>query len=253
MHGAKHLGRLRSTPDKDAEVSGHSRFATRPILTDMNPFTDRREAGRLLAARLGCYTNRTDVVVLAIPRGGVPVAFEIARALNAPLDVLVIQKVWAPGRDATRIGTVASGGFQVVEPAAVDGGLDPLTMQAAMARARVEVEYQERLYRGARTHKRVDGKTVIVVYDGIVTGTLMRAAVAAVRARGAARVVVAAPVMAPNAGRELAGVADDCVCCATPDPFYRIAIWYDEFAPVTDASVLFLLDRAAMALAGAAA
>lgn len=218
----------------------------------MKSFHDRHEAGRLLAARLVEYANRPDVVVLAIPRGGVPVAFEVARALRAPLDVLVIQKVWAPGPDDIALGTVASG-FELLEPAGLDSRFGLPIVQAEMARARAEVAHRERLYRGTRSVTTLSGKTVIVVYDGISTGALMRAAVAAIRARGATRVVVAAPVVAPNAVGELVGAADKCVCVATPDPFYRIAIWYDEFAPVTDASVLFLLDRAAMAVNGAAA
>lgn len=219
----------------------------------MNPFTDRRAAGQVLGERLACYAGRTDVVVLAIPRGGVPVAFEVATALHAPLDVLVIQKVWAPGRDDIQIGTIASDGFELLEPMPCDRSLDPVIVQAELARARVEVASRERLYRGGRLATTVVGKTAIVIYDGISTGALMRAAVAAVRARGAAHVVVAVPVAAPNAVRDLTGVADDCVCAATPDPFYRIGIWYDEFAPVTDASVRFLLDRAAVTATGAAA
>ena len=162
----------------------------------MNPFTDRRDAGRQLAQHLTAFARRLDVVVLAIPRGGVPVAFEVACALGAPLDVLIVN----------------------------DGSAPALT-----------------------------ARTVIIVSDGIVTGTTMRMAVATVRARGAARVVVAAPVVAPNAVIELATVADACVAVATPQPFHAVSFWYDDVAPVTDATVLFLLDRAALIRSAAAA
>jgi putative phosphoribosyl transferase len=219
----------------------------------MKPFPDRREAGRQLAAQLTEYAHRSDVIVMAIPRGGVPVAFEVARALGAPLDVLLVRTVWAPGHDDIHIGTIADGGFGVLEPGAVDARVDPAIVGREMMRARAELVQQLRIYRGTRGAPALAGKTVIIVYDGIVSGASMRAAIAAVRARGAARVVVAAPVAAPNAASELAASADECVCVATPEPFYRIGVWYDEFAPVTDASVLFLLDRAAMAAAGTAA
>jgi len=219
----------------------------------MKPFPDRREAGRQLAAELTEYAHRSDVIVMAIPRGGVPVAFEVARALGAPLDVLLVRTVWAPGYDDIHIGTIADGGFGVLEPGAVDARVDPAIVGREMMRARADLVQQLRIYRGTRAAPTLAGKTVIIVYDGIVSGASMRAAIAAVRARGAARIVVAAPVAAPNAASELAAMADECVCVATPEPFYRIAVWYDEFAPVTDASVLFLLDRAAMAAAGTAA
>jgi putative phosphoribosyl transferase len=219
----------------------------------MKPFPDRREAGRQLAAELTEYAHRSDVIVMAIPRGGVPVAFEVARALGAPLDVLLVRTVWAPGHDDIHIGTIADGGFGVLEPGAVDARVDPAIVGREMMRARADLVQQLRIYRGGRAAPALAGKTVIIVYDGIVSGASMRAAVASVRARGAAHIVVAAPVAAPNAASELAGIADECVCVATPEPFYRIAVWYDEFAPVTDASVLFLLDRAAMAAAGTAA
>jgi predicted phosphoribosyltransferase len=220
----------------------------------MNPFTDRREAGRQLARQLAELANRPDVVVLAVPRGGVPVAFEVARALDVPLDVLLVNKVYAPGTADVHIGTVASGGFAVVHSATIESrGIDPTVAQREMARARRDLQHQERIYFGGRAATELYGRTVILIYDGVVTGASMRVAVAAVRARGAARVVVAAPVIAPNAIDELAAISDACIAVTMPDPFYRIGIWYADFAPVTDASVLFLLERAALTRSAAAA
>jgi putative phosphoribosyl transferase len=220
----------------------------------MNSFLDRREAGRMLAARLSAYAHRSDVIVLALPRGGIPVAYEIARALSLPLDVFLVRKVYEPGRDDVQVGTITSGGYEVVDAEVIAArGVDRRVVDREMARARQDLAYQERVYRGNRRFPDVAGRTVILVYDGIVTGGSMVAAVAALRANGAARVVVAAPVAAPNAREAVERVADAVVCVVTPEPFYRIGIWYDDFAPVSDASVLILLDSAARELGAAAA
>ena len=211
----------------------------------MITFANRREAGRLLAERLAEYANRTDVTVLAIPRGGVPVAYEVARALSAQLDVMLVSKVYAPGRDDVQIGTIASGGFELLETETIEArAIDPAIVGREMARARQDLAYRERLYRGMRPPLAIRDRTVIVIYDGIVTGALMRAAVAALRAGDAAHVIVATPVASPNARAEIERIADACICVATPQPVYRIGMWYEDFAPATDASVLFLLDRA---------
>ena len=220
----------------------------------MNSFLDRREAGRMLAARLSAYAHRSDVIVLALPRGGIPVAYEIARALSLPLDVFLVRKVYEPGREDVQVGTITSGGYEVVDAEVIAArGVDRRVVDREMARARQDLAYQERVYRGNRRFPDVAGRTVILVYDGIVTGGSMVAAVAALRANGAARVVVAAPVAAPNAREAVERVADAVVCVVTPEPFYRIGIWYDDFAPVSDASVLILLDSAARELGAAAA
>ena len=220
----------------------------------MNSFLDRREAGRALAARLSEYANRSDVIVLALPRGGIPVAYEISRALSLPLDVFLVRKVYEPGRDDVQVGTITSGGYELFDTnTIVARGVDRRVADREMARARQDLAYQERVYRGTRRFPDVAGRTVILVYDGIVTGGSMVAAVAALRANGAARVVVAAPVAAPDARAAVERVADAVVCVVTPEPFYRIGIWYDDFAPVSDASVLLLLDSAARELSVAAA
>ena len=219
----------------------------------MYSFFDRREAGRTLATRLGEYAKRPDVTVLALPRGGLPVAYEIARTLSLPLDVFLVRKVYQPGRDDVLIGTLASGGFETVDADAIAAhGIDPHEAERQLARARQELAEQERLYRGNGPAPSIDGRTIILVYDGMATGESMLAAIAAVRAMGAARVIVAAPVATPNARTVVERAADACVCLITPEPFYRIGVWYDDFAPVSDASVLFLLDSAARGLRAAA-
>jgi len=218
----------------------------------MNSFLDRREAGRALATRLGEYAKRPDVTVLALPRGGLPVAYEIARALSVALDVLLVRKVYQPGRNVL-IGTLASGGFETVDTDVLAAhAIDPHDAERELARARQELAEQERVYRGNRPAPCIDGRTIILVYDGMATGESMLAAIAAVRALGAARVIVAVPVATPNARAIAERAADACVCLMTPEPFYRIGVWYDDHAPVSDASVLFLLDSAARGLRAAA-
>jgi putative phosphoribosyl transferase len=219
----------------------------------MNPFLDRREAGRTLATRLGEYANRADVTVLALPRGGLPVAYEIARMLSVPLDVFLVRKVYQPGRDGVLIGTIASGGFETVDTDALARhGIDRHDAEGELARARHELADQERLYRGNGPAPTITGRTIILVYDGMATGESMLAAIAAVRAMGAARVIVAVPVATPNARAIVERAADACMCLMMPEPFYCIGVWYDDFAPVSDASVLFLLDSAARGLRAAA-
>ena len=218
----------------------------------MNPFLDRRQAGRQLAERLREYAKRPDVTVLALPRGGLPVAYEIARTLSVPLDVFLIRKVYEPRRDVL-IGTLASGGFEMIDTDTIRAhGIDPHEAARALARARQELAEQERLYHGNGPAPRIAGQTVILVYDGMASGESMLGAIAAVRAMGAARVIVAVPVATPSARAIVERAADECVCLVTPEPFYRIGIWYDDFAPVSDASVLFLLDSAARGLRTAA-
>lgn len=220
----------------------------------MNSFVDRREAGRILAAQLGEYAGRPDVTVLALPRGGVPVAYEIARALSVPLDVLLVRKVYHPGHHDVPVATIVSGDFQMLDPDVMAArGIDRRDVERQIAQARQELADQERVYRGTGPTTDVAGRTIILVYDGMATGQSMVAAIAALRARGAERVVVAVPVATPNARATAERAADGCVCLMTPEPFYRIGVWYDDFAPVSDASVLVLLDSAARRLRAAAA
>jgi len=222
-----------------AEHAAGSR-ETRP-----QPFRDRYEAGRQLATKLSAYAGRPGVVVLALPRGGVPVAFEVARDLAAPLDVYLVRKLGVPGHEELALGAIAPGGVRVLN-AEVVRGLDiaPDTIEAAAAREGEELARRERAYRDDRPPLEVAGRTIILVDDGLATGASMRAAVAALRAGAAARIVVAVPVAAPETCDAFRTEVDDIVCARTPEPFYAVGLWYADFAQTTDAEVHDLLARA---------
>jgi putative phosphoribosyl transferase len=183
-------------------------------------FRDRQDAGRRLAAKLGGYAGRDDVIVLALPRGGVPVGAEVATALGAPLDVFLVRKLGVPGREELAMGAIASGGVRVLNPDVVDQLQIPdKWIDIVAAREGEELARREAAYRDGRPAPDVRGKTVILVDDGLATGASMKAAVAALRGRGPARIVVAVPVGAPETCQELAALADEVVCAVTPDPF----------------------------------
>ncbi|HEU0080212.1 MAG TPA: phosphoribosyltransferase [Longimicrobiaceae bacterium] len=208
-------------------------------------FADRAEAGRLLAGALREYAGRPDVVVLALPRGGVPVAYEVARALGAPLDVFLVRKLGVPGPEARALGAIASGGVRVLNPEVVGAlGIPGRAIDAVAAREGEELERRERAYRGERPPPEVRGRTVVLVDDGLATGSTMRAAVAALRIQGPARLVVAVPVGAAESCDALRGEVDDLVCTATPEPFYAVGLWYRDFSQTTDGEVRELLARA---------
>ena len=210
--------------------------------TGIRPFADRREAGRELAARLQTYRGRPGVIVLALPRGGVPVAFELAEALDAPLDIFVVRKLGMPGHPEFAIGAIASGGVHVVNDSAVQAYRIPAAAIDAVARHElVELERREREYRQGRPLSDVHGRTVILVDDGLATGSTMRAAVQAVRALGPSRVVVAVPVGSPEACEEFADITDETVCARTPEPFSAVGLWYRDFSQTTDEEVRALL------------
>jgi predicted phosphoribosyltransferase len=217
----------------------------------MAPFRDRRDAGRQLAERLREWADRPDVLVLALPRGGVPVGYEVARRLGAPLDVFVVRKLGVPGHEELAMGALATGGVRVLNPDVIGGlGIPTEVIEAVTAREAEELARRERAYRGDRPPAEVAGRVVILVDDGLATGATMRAAATAVRERGPSRVVVAAPVGAPDACRALRAVADDTVCLLTPGWFSAVGAWYDDFSPTTDAEVRDLLERAAASRAG---
>jgi putative phosphoribosyl transferase len=212
----------------------------------MAPFRDRRDAGRQLAERLLPWAGRPDVLVMALPRGGVPVGYEVARRLGAPLDVFVVRKLGVPGHEELAMGALATGGIRVLNPDVIEPlGITAEVIEAVAAREAGELERRERAYRGDRPPADVAGRVVILVDDGLATGATMRAAALAVRARGPSRLVVAAPVGAPDACQALSAVADETVCLLTPGWFSAVGAWYDDFSPTTDAEVRELLERAA--------
>jgi putative phosphoribosyl transferase len=208
-------------------------------------FRDRTDAGRQLADELRVYAGRPDVLVLALPRGGVPVAYEVAQALDAPLDVFLVRKLGLPGQEEYAMGAVATGGVRVLNDEVVQGlGIPDWMIDEVAQRELQELRRRERVYRGDRTPPEVHGRTVILVDDGLATGSTMRAAVAALRKQGPARVVVAVPLGAPETCAEFQDEADEAVCARTPQPFYAVGAWYDDFSQTTDEEVLDLLDRA---------
>ena len=198
----------------------------------------------MLAERLTAYARRPGVVVLGLPRGGVPVAAEVAGALDAPLDVFVVRKLGVPGREELAMGAIASGGVRVLNSDVVRAaGISPSELERVAARELETLESRERSYRGARPPVEIRGRTVILVDDGLATGATMRAAVAALRDGGVARIVVAVPTGPRETCEMLSREVDDIVCATMPEPFTAVGLWYDDFAPVTDEEVRALLDR----------
>lgn len=210
-------------------------------------FRDRRHAGTRLAAALEEELGRrADMVVLALPRGGVPVGAEVARALGAPLDVFVVRKLGYPGREELAMGAIASGGVRVINRDVVDElGVPPRMIAEVAAREAREIARREAAYRGGREPLDVRGRTVLLIDDGLATGSTMRAAIAALRELGPARVVVAAPVGSEPACRSLAEVADGLLCLATPSPFRAVGLWYEDFEQTSDDEVRRLLQEPA--------
>jgi predicted phosphoribosyltransferase len=212
----------------------------------MNPqrFRNRTEAGRRLAEKLGVYADRPDILVLALPRGGVPVGYEVAGALGAPLDVFVVRKLGVPGYEELAMGAVATGGVRVLNDEIVRGlGISEHEIDAAAARELQELARRQRLYRGDRPSPHVAGRTVILVDDGLATGATMRAAVEALKQQQPARTVVAVPTASPDTCEALKAEADDVICAMTPEPFFAVGHWYEDFTQTTDDEVRELLAR----------
>jgi predicted phosphoribosyltransferase len=208
-------------------------------------FRDRAEAGRRLAGALRHLAGRRDVLVLGLPRGGVPVASAVARALGAPLDVFVVRKLGVPGQRELAFGAIASGGVRVLNQELVIGlGLEPRVINAVAAAEQEELQRRERAYRGDAPPLDLMGKTVVLVDDGLATGASMRAAVMALRARRPAQIVVAVPTAAPQACDEIRGLADDVVCAETPEYFVAVGERYDDFRETSDEEVRTLLAEA---------
>lgn len=208
-------------------------------------FRDRREAGRYLAEELKAYADRKDVIVLALPRGGVPVAFETAQSLNAPLNVFIVRKLGVPGQEELAFGAIASGGARVLNEEIVRAlRLSDEMIERITARESIELERRERLYRGGKREIEVQGKIVIIVDDGLATGATMRAAIMALKLQNPAEVVVAVPVGSHQTCEEFKHEADVwCHCAVTPEPFYGVGMWYQDFSQTTDEEVIELLAR----------
>jgi len=209
-------------------------------------FRDRVEAGQLLgrevARRIG---KREDIIVLGLPRGGVPVAFHVAQALDAPLDVFIVRKLGVPGHEELAMGAIASGGVRVLNRDVLSYVPIPQkTIDAVAAREEQELQRRERSYRGARPPLELRGRTVVIVDDGLATGSTMRAAIAAVRKMEPQAIVVAVPVAAPQTCEEFRREVDEMVCLRTPDPFQAVGLWYDDFSQTTDEEVHDLIERA---------
>lgn len=215
-------------------------------------FRDRRDAGVQLAEKLMHYAGAPNVLVLGLPRGGVPVAYEVARILHAPLDMFVVRKLGVPGHRELAMGAIASGGIRVLNGEVIEAlGISPIMVEAVAAGEQEELERQERAFRGDAPFPDLKGRTVIVVDDGLATGSTMRAAVLSLRQRAAARIVVAVPVAAAETCRALRTEADEVVCLNTPPDFHAVSLWYEEFSQTTDDEVRSLLETAAANIAPA--
>lgn len=213
-------------------------------------FPDRTHAGQMLAERLQQYASRDDVLVLGIPRGGVPVAFEVARALHAPLDVFILRKLGVPWQEELAFGALASGGVRILEAETVDAlGLTAEEIEEVAKREEAELQRRERVYRSNRPAPVVQGKVVLLVDDGIATGASMQAAITALRRLKPAKLVVAVPVASATTVKRLRKQVDELVVVDLPEAFYAVGQFYDDFRPTTDEEVVDLLERAAAALA----
>lgn len=208
-------------------------------------YRNRREAGQVLATQLMKYANRQDVLVLALPRGGVPVAYEVAKALHAPLDVFLVRKLGVPGHEELAMGAIATGGIRVLNENVIHSlGIPDKLIEAVTEREQRELERREHLYRDDRPAPDVRGCTVILIDDGLATGATMRAAVRALREQQPTHIVVAVPVAAPVVCEEFRAEADDVVCAKTPEPFYGVGYWYEDFAQTSDQEVHDMLEQA---------
>lgn len=225
--------------------SGLERARPRQIEPRKRRFRDRTDAGQSLAEALGAYANRADVLVLGLPRGGIPVAAEIAKKLNAPLNVLVVRKLGVPFHPELGMGAIASGGVRIVNREVVDAlGIEPDAIEAVAREEQRELERREKAYRGGAPAPEIAGKTVLLVDDGIATGSTMLAAIAALRELKAARIIVAAPTVAASTYEKIRNAADDVVALLVPEEFYAVGQWYENFSQTSDDEVRQLLGQA---------
>ena len=207
------------------------------------PFADRRHAGKQLAIQLAAYASRSDVLVLALPRGGVPVAFEVARALGAPLDVFLVRKLGVPGHEELAMGAIATGGVRVLNEEVTSRiPISSSAIEEVARREEQELKRRERLYRGDRAPPSVQGRTVFLIDDGLATGSTMRAAATALRKMQPSKIIVAVPVAAAETCDDLRSEVDEVICGATPEPFMAVGAWYSDFEQTSDHEVRELLD-----------
>ena len=208
-------------------------------------FRDRAEAGRLLASELVRYVGHSEVLILALPRGGVPVAFEIARALHAPLDVFLVRKLGVPGREELAMGAVATGNVRILQSDVIEAfGIPQSIIEAVTAEELTEIARRERVYRGDRPSPEVRARTIVLVDDGLATGSTMRAAVAALKQQHPERITVAVPVAARGVCEEFEREVDEIICLRTPTSFYAVGLWYERFPQLTDEEVREFLRKA---------
>jgi predicted phosphoribosyltransferase len=209
----------------------------------MDKFINRRTAGKILAEKLKKYANQTDVMILALPRGGVPVAYEIAQALSVPLDIFIVRKLGVPGQDELAMGAIATGGFLVLnEDIIVSCNVSPDDIDAVKLLEDNELKRRQSLYRGNRPLPTVENKTVILVDDGIATGATMRVAIKAIRAQRPKKIVMAVPVAAAQTCAEMEPLVDEVCCPLQPLAFHAVGAWYDDFSQTTDEEVFALLN-----------
>lgn len=211
----------------------------------MSLFNDRVDAGRKLAKDLLKYANRSDVLILALPRGGVPVAFEVAKELNVKMDVFIVRKLGVPGNEELAMGAIASDNIRVLnEDVVMSFQIPERVIDMVAENERKELERRERAYRGDRPKPEIEGSTVILIDDGLATGATMRAAAAALKTKNPAKIVIAVPTAAPDICEIFRKEVDEIICLATPEPFYGVGAWYEDFSQTTDKEVCKLLDKA---------
>lgn len=209
-------------------------------------FDDRADAGKELAKRLSKYANRPDAIVLALPRGGVPVAYEVAQTLHLPLDVFLVRKLGVPGHEELAFGAVASGGMRVINRAVVrSADVSDAEIEETVKTEQRELERREQTYRDERPPPQIEGRIVILVDDGLATGASMRAAVLALREQKPAKIVIAVPTAARETCDAFLDEVDEVICAVTPEPFYAVGLWYRDFSQTSDDEVRDLLSRAA--------
>lgn len=211
----------------------------------MKEYEDRYRAGKILARELQGYVNQSDTLVLALPRGGVPVAYEVALALSLPLDVFMVRKLGVPGHEELAMGAISTGGYRVFNQDIIESlGISKSTIEAAIAEQQQELQRRERVYRGSHPVPEIKGKTIILVDDGIATGATIRVALKALQHQNPTKLIVAVPVASPNTCDELAEMADEVICPLQPEDLRAVGVWYRDFSQTTDKEVIDLLEKA---------